>query len=101
MAAQPGRAHDSLTGIGVWSVILLFVVSVSCAAAAVGLWRGLRWGHRLAVGLIGINLAADSINVLSGTEPRAVIGVLVAAAAILIYLMSRKVGRFFKQLSVV
>lgn len=94
------RAHDSLTRIGVWAVVLMFAVSVSCAAAAIGLRRGSRWGHRLAITLIGINLGGDIINVLSGTEPRAIVGVPVAAA-ILVYLMSASVNRFFKRSTVV
>lgn len=90
------RAHDSLTRIGPWAVVLLFAVSVSCATAAIGLWRGSRWGHRVAVSLIVINLVADVANVISGTEPRAIVGVPVAAA-ILAYLMRGRVRQFFKQ----
>lgn len=90
------RAHDSLTRIGLWAVALLFFVSVSCAAAAIGLWNGSRWGHRLAVSLIGLNLLGDVANVLSGIEPRAIVGVPVAIA-ILIYLTSTRVRRFFDQ----
>ena len=90
------RAHDSLTRIGLWAVALLFVVSVSCAAAAIGLWNGSRWGHRLAVSLIGLNLLGDVANVLSGIEPRAIVGVPVAIA-ILVYLTSTRVRRFFDQ----
>ncbi len=86
------RAHDSLIRIGPWAVVLLFAVSVSCAAAAIGLWYGSRWGHRLAVSLIGINLVGDIINALLGTERRAIVGVPVAAA-ILACLMSTRVRR--------
>lgn len=89
------RAHDSLTRIDPWSFVLMFAVSISCASAAIGLWRGARWGHRVAVSLIAINLLADVANVLSGTELRAIVGVPVAAA-ILIYLMSARVRRFFE-----
>ena|SRR6267378_5324734 len=90
------RAHDSLTRIGLRAVVLMFVVSVCCAGAAIGLWYGSRWGHRLAFCLIGINLLGDISNMLSGSEPRAIVGVPVAAA-ILVYLMSTPVRRFFKQ----
>src|SRR6266496_2336863 len=87
------RAHDSLIRIGLWAVVLMFVVSVGCAGAAIDLWYGSRWGHRLAVTLIGINLLGDVANVL-GSEPRAIVGVPVAVA-ILVYLMTTKVRRFF------
>jgi hypothetical protein len=88
------RAHLNLSSIGVWAVALLTTVSVFCAAAGIGLWRGARWGHRIAVGLIGVNLVADVTNVILGIEPRAIVGVPVAAA-ILSYLMSTKVQQFF------
>jgi hypothetical protein len=92
------HAHESLTRIGLWAGVLLFVVSVCCAATAIGLWRGSQWGYTLGISLLGINLTADIINVLLGTEPRAIVGIPVAAA-ILVYLMSKRVRRFFKQSS--
>lgn len=88
------RAHLNLSSIGVWAVVLLTTVSVFCAAAGIGLWRGARWGHRIAVGLIAVNLIADVTNVILGIEPRAIVGVPIAAV-ILAYLMSTKVRRFF------
>ena len=88
------RAHENLSSLGPWAVLLLLTVSTFCAAASFGLWWTSRLGHRLAVGLITINLIGDVVNVLLGTEPRAIVGVPVAAA-ILFYLMSRKVRRLF------
>jgi uncharacterized membrane protein (DUF2068 family) len=70
------------------------VVCLACVTAAVGLWRGARWGHRVAFVLVTINLLGDIINVITGTEPRAAVGIPVAVA-ILAYLMSRRVRRFF------
>lgn len=91
------RAHESLTSLGLWAVFLLLTVSMLCAAASFGLWWTTRWGHWLAVGLITINLIGDVINVLAGNEPRAIVGVPIAAA-ILAYLMSRKVRNFFSHM---
>lgn len=88
------RARLNLSSVGLWSVVLLTTVSVFCAAAGIGLWRGARWGHRIAVGLIAVNLVADVTNVILGIEPRAIVGVPVAAV-ILAYLMSTKVRRLF------
>ena len=69
-------------------------VSMSCALAAVGLWRRARWGHKIAVALIAINLAGEVANTIMGTEPRAIVGVPIALA-ILIYLLSKKVRGSF------
>ena len=88
------RAQINLSSLGIWAVLLLITVSLFCASAAVGLWRGARWGHRIAVVLIAVNLVADVANVILGTEPRAIVGVPIAAV-ILGYLMTRKVRKLF------
>ena len=88
------RAEETLMSLGLWAVLLLAIVSVFCATAAIGLWRGSRWGHWLAVGLIATNLIGDITNVLLGIEPRAIVGIPIAAA-ILLYLLSKKVRSSF------
>lgn len=89
------RGHEGLVAIGHWAIVLLSSVCVFCAAAAIGLWRGDRWGHRIAIALIAINLVGDVINTLLGTEPRAIVGVPIALG-MLIYLASKRVRRFFR-----
>lgn len=74
------RAHQNLSSLGLWSVVLMTTVSGFCAAAGIGLWRQRRWGYWVAVALIVINLIGDITNVVLGTEPRAIIGVPIAAA---------------------
>src|SRR5438270_10265963 len=88
------RAHAGLSSMGVWAVILMGAVCLACASAAVGLWRGARWGYWLAVSLVAINLLGDILNVFLGTEARAVVGIPIALA-ILAFLMSRGARRFF------
>jgi uncharacterized membrane protein (DUF2068 family) len=92
------RAQDNLSSLGLWAVLLLAIVSLSCATAAIGLWRGSRWGLWLAIGLIATNLIGDITNVLLGTEPRAIVGIPIAAA-ILLYLVSKKVRSSFRRTS--
>ena len=69
------RAYENLAKLGLWAVLLLSTVSMLCATAAIGLWRGSRWGYWLAVGLILTNLFGNVINVALDTEPRAIVGV--------------------------
>jgi uncharacterized membrane protein (DUF2068 family) len=88
------RAYSQLSNLGPWAAVLMFAVSISCATAAVGLWRRARWGHKLAVALIAINLVGDVANAVLGIEPRAIVGVPIALA-ILIYLLSKKVRESF------
>jgi hypothetical protein len=91
------RAHENLSRLSLWAVLLLSTVSMLCAAAAIGLWRGSRWGYSLAVGLIVINLLGNVINVVLGTEPRAIVGVPIAAALLAYLIMSKKVRKFFSK----
>ena len=88
------HGHAGLVRIGLWAEALLFAASISCAAAAIGLWRRAQWGHRIAVVLITINLVSDLANAVTGTEPRAIVGVPIAFA-LLLYLLSKDVRAFF------
>jgi hypothetical protein len=92
------RGRAGLEAIGVWAVILLFSVSAACAASAIGLWRGKKWGYIVAIVVLSINLLGDMVNVISGNEPRAAIGIPIVVA-ILGYLMSQRVRRFFRESS--
>jgi hypothetical protein len=83
------RAHKNLLSLGLWAVVLLSSVSLLCAGAAIGLWKQSRWGYRIAIGLMVVELIGSLTNVVLGTEPRAIVGVPIAAA-ILIYLIGKK-----------
>lgn len=88
------RAREGFAGIGAWAVLLMCAVSVACVLASLGLWRGVRWGYWVAMSLLCINLLGDIANVLLGTEPRAAVGIPIVLA-ILAFMMSRRVRRFF------
>ena len=90
------RAQEGLSSLGQWAVLLLATVSLFCATAAIGLWRGSRWGHWLAIGLIATNLIGDVTNVILGTEPRAIVGIPIAGA-MLLYLLSKNVRSSFRR----
>ena len=91
------RACEKLSRLGLWAVVMLSTVSMVCAAAAIGLWRGSRWGYWLAVGLILTNLLGNVINVALGTEPRAIVGVPIAAALLAYLIFSKTVRDFFSK----
>jgi hypothetical protein len=88
------RGRAALGGIGAWAVVLLATVAVACALAAAGLWRGDRRGHRLAFGMIALNLVAAAANAIVGRDLRAAAGIPIAAA-MLAFLRSRRVRVFF------
>ena len=83
------KAQSKLVSIGVVGPLLMISVSLLFFAAFVGLLRRSRWGYNLAVFIIGINFLADLVNVVLGTEPRAIIG-LPIAGVILFYLLGQK-----------
>lgn len=88
------RAREGFAAMGRWGLLLLAVVCVACAFSAVGLWRGRRWGHRLVVAGLGINLLGDATNAVLGRDPRSLVGVPIAGGFI-VYLLSDSVRRFF------
>lgn len=69
------RAREGFASMGAWEIVLMFAVCIACASAAAGLWRGARWGYRVAMVILCINLLGDIANVLLGTEPRAAVGI--------------------------
>jgi len=88
------RAHDAFVTIGITAPLLLGVVSVACGAAAYGLAYGRRWGYKLGVALLLVNLFGDAIHVIAGLEVRAAVGIPIVAL-LLWYLSSTNVRRYF------
>jgi len=84
----------TLRSLGPASVALMAAVAVVCAVAAFGLWRGARWGHRLAFVVLTINLVGDGLAAATGLESRGWAGVLIGAL-LLAYLSSAGVRRHF------
>jgi hypothetical protein len=75
--------------------LLLGVVCLACAACAYGFFAGKRWGYRLGVGGLLLNLAGDVLNSALGIEPRALVGVPVVALILWYLVFSRRVRDFF------
>jgi hypothetical protein len=91
--ANPG-ARAWLSTLGPWGIALMFSVSLTCVLSAAGLWRGAEWGHRLATGLLLVNVVGDLVRAFSGAEPGAAIGVPIGAALVA-YLWSAGVREYF------
>jgi len=87
-------AHVGLMKMGPWAVVLMAVVTAACAVSARGLWIRARWGQRLAVVLLVVNLIADAANALLRSDLRTLVGVPIAALLIA-YLMSAGVRSQF------
>ena len=87
-------AHARLEAIGSWSIALMAVVSLACASAAFGLWRGDDWGRAIALGVLGVNLVGDATNALLRHDLRTLIGIPIGAALIA-YLLSKGARSYF------
>jgi uncharacterized membrane protein (DUF2068 family) len=87
--------HAALQKAGAMGVILMAVVCVVCAVTARGLWLRRRWGHRLALAMLGMNLTADLVNGLLLGDRRTLIGIPIAGAMI-VYLLSPRVRAVFQ-----
>ena len=88
------RAREAFSGMGPWAIVLMAVVCSACLSASLGLWRGRRWGYVIAVALLLVSLLGDLANAVLGLEPRAWVGVPVAAL-LLVFLTTRRVRAFF------
>lgn len=89
------RAQAAFSEMGIGAPILLAAVCAACAASAYGFFKGRRWGYRLGIALLLVNLAGNLINGVLGIEPRAWIGVPIVGL-LLWYLSSRRVREFFR-----
>ena len=86
------QAHPAFLRMGPWAIALMATVASTCALAAVGLWRRTRWGHRLALAILVVNLIGDATNALVRGDLRTLIGIPIGAALIA-YLLSAAVRR--------
>lgn len=87
-------AHATFRSLGQWSILFMLVVGAACASTAIGLAARMRWGWRLAIGVLVVNLLGDAINAIAGHDWRTLIGIPIGGALIF-YLMSRHVRDFF------
>ncbi|MEO7723356.1 MAG: hypothetical protein ABIU29_01510 [Chthoniobacterales bacterium] len=72
------------------SVFVMLVVGSACATAAAGLaWQKV-WGRRLAIGILLVNLAGDTINALVRHDPRTLLGLPIAGLMIWYLAKSKK-----------
>lgn len=85
-------AHDALLEAGGWGIALLFMVAAGCALAAAGLWRRQRWGRRLAIGVMVVNMLGAFGNVFFRGDGRSLVG-LPIAGMLTAYLMSDRAKR--------
>jgi len=72
----------------------MMAVCIACIFTTIGLWRGRQWGYWLAVLMLVVNLCGDVVNVITGTEPRAIIGIPIAGL-ILAYLLRKRMRYHF------
>jgi hypothetical protein len=90
------HARTGFDRIGSRSIVLMVIVGFACMFAVIGLWRGLTWGYWLVVAMLAVNLCANLINVITGTEPKAILGIPVVLL-LLAYLMRRRTRTYFSQ----
>lgn len=87
-------ARRQLGQMGGWAPLLMAVVSAACALASSGLWRRRRWGHRLAIGILVVNLAGDAANAVLRGDLRTLIGLPIGGLMIA-WLLSPLVRAWF------
>lgn len=83
------HAREGFAGMGAWAVLLMGAVCVACATAALGLWRGTRWGYWTALYILGVNLVGDTLNAVMARDWRTLIGLPIGGAMVA-YLVSKR-----------
>src|SRR5438874_13732284 len=66
-------AHAQFQRIGRLSILLMFVVGAACAVGAIGLATRARWGRRLALSILVVNVIGDLLNALLRPDLRTLI----------------------------
>src|SRR6266404_3739381 len=80
-------AHATFQQIGRLSILLMLIVGSACALASVGLGKQTRWGHRLALGILSVNLVGDLLNAFLRRDFRTLIGLPIGGVMIAYLLM--------------
>jgi hypothetical protein len=88
------QAQAGFRTIHPWDIPLMATVAIACIAVARGLWMRARWGWRLAIAGLAVNLASDVLGAVLRHDPRTLIGVPVAGL-MLLYLSRPRVRRYF------
>ena len=65
------------------------MVCVACGMTALGLRRCKRWGYRMALSILTINLAGDTANAMIAHDWRTLIGLPIDGAMI-VHLLTKK-----------
>jgi hypothetical protein len=88
------RAYKQLAPLGKVVGAVFLLLAIALATAAAGWFKRRVWGRRLAIAIIAIQIAGDSVNALSGHLIEGGIGVAIASA-LLFYLLRAEVKNAF------
>jgi hypothetical membrane protein len=88
------RAHSQLASLGHRLGLVFLLLSLALGAASIGWFHKERWGWRLAVCIIGIQVLGDFVNVMKGDFIRGVPGIVIAGA-LLAYLCCSTIKELF------
>ncbi len=87
-------AYRQLSSLGTKVGLLFVLLSTALLMSGIGWFRHRRWGWRLAVAIIAIQLLGDIFNIARGDPLRGATGVIIARA-LLLYLLSPRIRAAF------
>jgi len=87
-------AYRQLSPLGTKVGLLFVLLSAALLTSGIGWFRRRRWGWRLAVAIIAIQLLGDTINLARGDLLRGATGIIIAGA-LLLYLCSSRIRAAF------
>jgi hypothetical protein len=74
----------------VFPITLMASIGVACAFAATGLFKGAKWGRRLALVILAVNLIGDTAAAFVRHDPRTLIGIPIGGAMIFYLVKTEK-----------
>ena len=87
------EAPAQFASLGPLAIPLMVLVAGACAGAAIGLWTRRRWGYRLALAVLSVNLLGDMLNATVRGDWRTLIGLPIGGGMIA-YLLSHRVRQW-------
>jgi hypothetical protein len=88
------RAHQELAPFGKMAGVGFALLAATLALAAVGWFRRRRWGWRLAVPLIAVQVLGNLVNLFRGRVVEGAVGITIAGA-LLVYLFRKPIRILF------
>jgi Predicted membrane protein (DUF2127) len=75
-------AHQQFAAAPGAALLIMLLAGAACGCAAIGLAREKRWGRRLAIGVLAVNIIGEIANTILRSDWRTLLGLPIGGALI-------------------